>query len=113
MVWHYGNELPEKVVQKLRFGQRQYTVNFNVESGGGTDYKYRWESVTLDPGVWNYGAIVSAIIKERYSEDAMQAVINNYLLTPPTDEAVEEFNAMQLWRFFAKQVAHEAIGDGE
>ena len=45
--------------------------------------------------------------------DIMQAVINNYLLTPPTDEAVEEFNAMQLWRFFAKQVAHEAIGDCE
>ena len=115
MVWYYGNEKPDSVVMKLRLGQRQYTVNFNVESveSSGTEYKYRWQSVTLEPGVWEYGPLVSAIISERYPEDAMQAVVNNYLLEPRTDEAVAEFNAMQSWRAFAKDVAHQAIGGEE
>ena len=113
MVWYYGNERPDDVVMKLRLGQRQYTVNFNVESAEGTQYKYRWQSVTLEPGVWEYGSLVSAIIAERYPEDAMQAVVNNYLLEPRTDEAVAEFNAMQEWRTFAKDVAHQAIGGEE
>lgn len=113
MVWYYGNEKPDSVVMKLRLGQRQYTVNFNVESAEGTEYKYRWQSVTLEPGVWEYGPLVSAIISERYPEEAMQAVVNNYLLEPRTDDAVEEFNAMQSWRAFAKDVAHQAIGGEE
>ena len=94
MVWYYGNERPDNVVMKLRLGQRQYTVNFNVESAEGTDYKYRWQSVTLEPGVWAYGLLVSAIVSERYPEDAMQAVVNNYLLVPRTDEALAVFNVM-------------------
>ena len=113
MVWYYGNEKPDSVVMKLRLGQRQYTVNFNVQSAEGTEYKYRWQSVTLEPGVWEYGSLVSAIIAERYPEDAMQAVVNNYLQEPRTDKAVAEFNAMQSWRAFAKEVAHQAIGGEE
>lgn len=113
MVWYYGNERPDNVVKKLRLGQRQYTVNFNVESVEGTEYRYRWQSVTLEPGIWAYGPLVSAIVSERYPEDAMQAVINNYLMEQRTDEAVAEFNAMQSWRAFAKEVAHQAIGGGE
>ena len=113
MVWYYGNEKPDSVVMKLRLGQRQYTVNFNVQSAEGTEYRYRWQSVTLEPGVWEYGSLVSAIIAERYPEDAMQAVVNNYLLEPRTDEAVAEFTAMQSWRAFAKDVAHQAIGGEE
>lgn len=113
MAWYYGNERPDGVVMKLRLGQRQYTVNFNVESAEGTEFKYRWQSVTLEPGVWAYGPLVSAIISERYPEDAMQAVVNNYLLEPRTDEAVAEFSAMQSWRAFAKDVAHNAIGGEE
>lgn len=113
MVWYYGNERPDNVVMKLRLGQRQYTVNFNVESAEGTDYKYKWQSVTLEPGVWAYGPLVSAIVSERYPEDTMQAVVNNYLLEPRTDEAVAEFKNMQSWRTFAKEVAHQAIGGGE
>ena len=113
MVWYYGNERPDGVAMKLRLGQRQYTVNFSIESAEDTEYKYRWLSVTLEPGVWAYGPLVSAIISERYPEDAMQAVVNNYLLEPRTDKAVAEFNAMQSWRVFAKEVARQAIGGEE
>ena len=111
MVWYYGNDRPDDVVMKLRLGQRQFTVNFSIESAEGTEYKYRWLSVTLEPGVWAYGPLVSAIVSLRYPEDAMQAVVNNYLLEPRTEEAVAEFNDMQNWRTFAKEVAHQAIGE--
>ena len=109
MVWYYGNEKPDSVVMKLRLGQRQYTVNFNVESAEGTQYKYRWQSVTLEPGVWQYGPLVSAIISERYPKDAMQAVVNNYLLNPENAEHKLEFDNMQVWRENAKKIAKQII----
>ena len=111
MVWYYGNEKPDSVVMKLRLGQRQYTVNFNVESAEGTQYKYRWQSVTLEPGVWAYGPLVSAIVSLRYPEDAMQAIVNNYLLEPRTEEAKSEMLAMQKWRAYAKEVANQCLKD--
>lgn len=87
----------------------QHTVNFNCEETNTGGYKYRWQSVTLPLGVFTYPAIVSAIITERYPEDQMQAVVNNYLADTPTDEEMEEFKAMQSWRAFAKKVAKEAL----
>lgn len=112
MVWYYGNEKPASVEMKLRLGQRQYTVNFNFEKlGKDSTYKYRWQSVTLEPGVWEYDPLVNAIVVERYSNDAMQAIVNNYLLEPRTDEAAAEMTAMQQWRSYAKEVAHEALND--
>ena len=113
MVWYYGNEKPEDVVIKLRLGQRQYTVNFNVESLKNETYKYRWQSVTLEPGVWAYGAIVSAIVGLRYPDDVMQAIVNNFLIEPKTDEAIGEMEAMQAWRAYAKTVAKQCLNDTE
>jgi hypothetical protein len=36
-------------------------------------------------------------------------VINNYLLDPYDEYAVSEFNAMQVWRKEAKEIAKEAL----
>lgn len=111
MTWYYGNKIPPCVEKKLRLGQRQYTVNFSVETLKKEAYKYRWQSVTLEPGVWEYDPLVSAIVAERYPDDAMQAIVNNYLLEPRTDEAAAEMTAMQQWRSYAKEVAHEALNE--
>lgn len=56
-----------------------------------------------------YGDIVSAIIDDKYSNDAMQAIINNHLLDS-TSEHEAEFNEMQAWRSHAKEVAHKVVG---
>jgi len=77
------------------------------ETEGG--YKYRWQSVTLEPGIWNYGPIVNAIVTLEYPTDKMQAVVNNYLGAPEDPEAVGEMQDMQNWRAFAKQVAKDAL----
>ena len=111
MVWYYGNDRPAVVEKKLRLGQRQYTVNFNLEVLKNEAYKYRWQSVTLEPGVWAYGPLVSAIVSLRYPEDAMQAIVNNYLLEPRTEEAESEMQAMQKWRAYAKEVANQCLKD--
>lgn len=56
----------------------------------------------------SYGDIVSAIIDDKYSNDEMQAIINNHLLDA-TSEHEAEFADMQSWRSHAKEVAHKVI----
>lgn len=109
MIWYYGNEKPASVERSIRLGQTQHIVNFNVEEINEGDYTYRWQSVTLEPGVFTYPAIVNAIVTERYPADRMQAVVNNYLDTPEDDTIVAEMREMQDWRAFAKAVAKEAL----
>lgn len=87
----------------------QHTINFNVQDCDVDGYTIRYQSVTLEPGVWGYGPIVNAIVCERYPADRMQAVINNYLDDPENGEAKAEMHEMQAWRVFAKNVAKEAL----
>lgn len=113
MIWYYGNERPADVVKKLRYGQRQYTVNFNVEALKEEPYAYRWQSVTLEPGIWTRGAIISAIVRLRYTDDAMQSVVNNYLDEPRTKEAEADMEEMQNWRKLAKEVATQRFTEDD
>ena len=50
-----------------------------------------------------------ALIQYKYPIDKMQAVINNYLLDPNDDYAIDEGSAMQAWRKEAKEIAKEAL----
>lgn len=51
--------------------------------------------VTLPVAVWNYGAIVSALIRSRYSESEVEAIMRN-LLGKKMD-AEDEFEALTEW----------------
>ena len=55
----------------------------------------------------DYGPMVSAIVRSEYSEDAVEAIVNNYLADP--DGHTEEFQQLQAWRTEAKQRAREVI----
>lgn len=110
MIWFYGKERPASVEVKLRLGQKQRTVNYNVERvTKDGESMYRWQSVVLDPGEWGYGKIVSAIVNQEYPADRMQAVVNNYLADAEDPEAAGEMQDMQDWRAFAKEVAKDAL----
>ena len=50
-------------------------------------------------------ALITAIVRARYNADAMEALVNNYLLDP--DAYREEMAAMQTWRQRAKDTADE------
>jgi len=53
--------------------------------------------------------LIAAIIRSKYTSDAMEAILNNYLLSPTDTESKEEFEAMQAWRKCAKELADEVL----
>ena len=87
-------------------------------------------NVTLKPGVWNKGAIVSALVRAAYSQDEMEAINNNRLsvladlmdgirsegvvgaikvIVNQSEEAKAEYETMQKWRATAKKWAAELL----
>lgn len=62
-----------------------------------------------------YDRVVSAIINEAYSQDEMQAIINNHILADEDTDHETEFNEMQQWRKHAKEIARLVVygEDGE
>lgn len=66
----------------------RFVVSVKVEVGSE-------DMVTLPVAVWNYGAIVSALIRSRYSENEVEAIMRN-LLGKKMD-AENEFEALNTW----------------
>lgn len=62
----------------------------SVKVGMGSE-----DMVTLPVAVWNYDAIVSALIRSRYSESEVEAIMRN-LLGKKMD-AENEFEALNTW----------------
>ena len=62
----------------------------SVKVGMGSD-----RMLTLPVAVWNYGAIVSALIRSRYSQSEVEAIMRN-LLGKKMD-AADEFEALTEW----------------
>jgi hypothetical protein len=144
----YSSEVPSKVE---RNGVRR-TLNYNVrettqeeiqelwerqgnegtpDNGFILSHKYAYNSVSIGMGRWNYQGIVEAIIRDKYTADEMEAIINNmnaitaeffnvlvtdgilsatkYLLDSINDENTKNFKEMQEWRINAKKIAKEII----
>ena len=82
------------------------------------DGSFEWVSATLGLGVWNYGAIVTAIIYAKYSSDQIEAINSNMMqlmldaTSVPEDKAKEYRNEaleLQAWRNHAKELAKEYL----
>ena len=67
------------------------------------EYNHR-ESLTREK---DYGPMVSAIIRSRYSQDQVEAITQNYLAAP--EDHKEEFETLQSWRVTAKNTANRII----
>lgn len=87
-------------------GIRHYDINIDVVP---TQDGYEWEQVNVPANKWDYAGVVDALISHKYPIDKMQAVINNYLLDPEDQFAIDEFHKMQAWRKEAKEIAKEAL----
>ena len=79
---------------------------------------FQWETVTLPPGVWSYGSIVSAIIATRYTQDTIAAIQANIIAVSmglireeKVEEYKDEFREFTDWRDHAKEVAKELLGE--
>ena len=98
----YGEEKPLMTQYVRQFGQRKYTLNVMAEEVNDEDLgKWRWVSVELPLGIYDYGTIVSALVRAAYSQDAMEAALFNQI---PAE--LEEINQ---WRALCKQVANEVL----
>lgn len=74
------------IIVKNHLGRPQMTIKVGM---GSEDF------ITLPTAVWNYGAIVSALIRSRYSQSEVEAIMRN-LLGKKMD-AADEFEAFTEW----------------
>lgn len=145
----YSSEIPVSVE---RHGTRR-TLNYNVRELGESElkelwdkefnkedtsyevfanqHKYSYNSLSIGNGRWGYSGIVEAIIREKYTNDQMEAITNNvnvivaeffntlvtdgladsinYLLSSLKSENMENFRDMQEWRALAKREARSVL----
>ena len=111
---------------RRNLGRPEFSIKFEVVVDGETEER----NVTLKPGIWNKGAIVSALVRAAYSQDEMEAINNNRLsvladlmegirtegvvgaikvIVTQSAEAKAEYETMQKWRATVKRWAAELL----
>ena len=109
MSWNLVKEqeqLPIRFSKRIELGQQIATFSVYEKQYDGT---YKYQTYTLKPAVLDYDSIVNAIVSREYTNDKMQAVINNYLLDPSNEDTTKEFNDMQAFRKKAKDWAKDLL----
>lgn len=101
------------IIVKNHLGRPQMTIKVGM---GSEDF------ITLPTAVWNYGAIVSALIRHKYSENEVEAIVSNSLMLmqnpssvseKESNEKLNEFNEFQEYREKCKVRAKELLSIGE
>lgn len=67
-------------------------------------------SITIEDKQDTYGILVKHFIRQYYSADRVEAIMNNYLDTPADEKHMQEFRELQNCRSQAKQYAKEILG---
>ena len=145
----YSKDLPTKVERNgskfiLNYNVKETTgeefillwqeFNIGIEDASETpddyfkeEHKYNYNQVIVPMGKWKYDEVVSAIIRDKYREDEMEAITNNlaavnamffqtfvsegiveaiqYLRDSYKSDDTERFKEMQEWRALAKKEA--------
>lgn len=101
------------IIVKNHLGRPQMTIKVGMGSE---------EFIDLPTAVWNYGAIVSALIRHKYSENEVEAIVSNCILLMQNPSSVSEedykekmneFNEFQEYREKCKARAKELLTIGE
>ena len=66
-------------------------------------------SITIQEKQATYGIAVNRFIRQYYSEDRVEAILNNFIANP-SDEHRADFNDLQICRASAKAYAKELLG---
>jgi len=111
----YYNEKPDPFETIRSVGAFITIVRFNIsESEDEEQGAWQCDEVTyghkspLNEG--DYGALVSTLVRSRFSADEVEAILNNYL--GGLEAGVEDFDRLQQWRAEAKQKAKDILGYG-
>lgn len=98
--------------QKFRLYGNKVLVHINEQEGEDT--------ITCDELMipcYNRDVVISSLIKANYPADRMDAIRNNYELVKDgiagdkAEEYTEEYNKMQEWRAYSKELAKEIINN--
>lgn len=93
----------EKDTVLINFDEVEVQMPSSEEGESVTMYEY--ESVRVKKGA-DYGDIVSAIVREHYSQSQVEAIILNGEDTP---EHAEELRQLMVWRKHAKEIAKQVL----
>lgn len=105
------------VSQDIAIGNDCGRFVVSVKVGMGSE-----DIITLPTAVWNYGAIVSALIRHKYSESEVEAIVSNSLMLmqnpssvseEESNEKLNEFNEFQEYREKCKARAKEFLSIGD
>ena len=100
------NTRPLPVYRYTMQYQPFFVVCYNVVEH---DDLFDYTTIELSLNVWSYGELVSAMIRERYTEDAMEAITNNYLANQADMDAMTKYTEMQRYRGHCKVVARDLL----
>lgn len=64
----------ESIIYTTEFGKRKFLIELSDQSTG--------ESINIDlrDGKWDNSIVVNALIRSKYSQDRVEAIINNHFL---------------------------------
>lgn len=124
-------EMTESELQELWTKEENQGISYNYFV---SQHKYVYNTLIIGGAKWKYDEVVSAIIRDKYREDEMEAITNNmnavvseffsilitdgiikatkYLVDSVDDEKMKQFKEMQEWRAFAKKTAKEIFNNG-
>lgn len=94
------NEIP---LVSVTVARKYYTtINFEIEDDSCSS-----ATIATDGPISkeDYGKVVAAIVRFKYSADDVEAIQLNYI----EGENKEEFEELRMWRMYAKQKAREAM----
>jgi hypothetical protein len=89
-----------------------YKLNYNVTQL--EDGKWQYYTLPLSTTMYDYikgdsnkvyECIISKIVRQRYPDNDMIAILSNYLCEPENEKYIKEFKDVQEWRKEAKSVA--------
>lgn len=107
-------KLLEVMIETEGYGGRpKYTLYY-------ADKKGEPVTVLLPIGLWNKSVIVNELIRSQYSQDHVEAIINNHFLNIAEwidskfagEEIIfedKEYDELQAWRKISKGIAEEAL----
>lgn len=106
----YNGEVPSGVVVEREGAITRIFFDYGTESREETEQEEArtllvCENVDIT-GPVEYGAIVTAIVRDKYPQDRVEAILANGSDTP---EHAAELEAFQEWRAKAKRIAHAVI----
>ena len=106
----YDGNVPEGVVVVREGATTRIYFDYETETRERTEYEEEHTLLVCENvdivGAIEYGAIVAAIVRDKYSSDQVEAILAN---GSDTEAHADELAAFQAWRTKAKTIAHEVV----